>query len=104
MKNRIYLNGKFVTRTFHQGDEFYLSFSMNRSVLTIGDPTETSNIRINSAGEVAVQVSQADYRQYRKRFSFDQLCASMGGLFARFLGYYREGRETRIITELRTAR
>lgn len=99
-----FLNGKFITRTFRRGNDFYLSFSMNRSVLTITEPAETSNICINSTGEIAVQVSQADYRQYRERFSFDQLCASMGGLFARFLEYYREGMENRIITELRTAR
>ena len=51
-----------------------------------------------------VSISEYDYRQYRKKFNFDQLCASVGDIFKRFLEYYEDGNEDRIITELKIAR
>ena len=99
-----FINGKFIARAFYRDDITYFAFSMNRSVLRIEGPAEVSYVAFNSKGEVTVQVSEADYRQYRKRINFDQLCASMADLFSRFLEYYRQGVEHRIITELKTAR
>ena len=77
---------------------------MNRSALTIQAPAEVSYLAVSTEGEVSVQISEADYRQYRHKITFDQLCASMAGVFIRFLGYYEEGREHRIINELKMAR
>lgn len=99
-----FVNGKFIARTFHLDDGIYYSFSMNESVLHIQDPRKVSYVTISSSGEVKVQISEADYRQYRHRINFDKLCESMAGVFTRFMDYYKEGKEQRIITELKTAR
>ncbi len=99
-----FLQGKFIARTFPRDGGLFLAFSMNRSVLVVRDPQEVSYVAVSREGDVTVQIAEADYRQYRRRISFDQLCASMAGVFTRFLGYYGKGLEHRIIDELKTAR
>jgi len=99
-----FVNGKFIARSFHIGSMVYLIFSMNRSVLTVNDPTEVSYISIDQEGSMSVRISQQDYHQYKATFNFDKLCETMAAVFTRFLEYYKNGNENRIITELRTAR
>ena len=99
-----FLNGKYVVRTFHLEDRIYFSFSMNKSLVNLEDPKEVSHIVIDFNGNISVAVAEKDYRDYVNRFSFDQVCSSMAVIFERFLGYYRQGLEARIITELKTAR
>jgi hypothetical protein len=99
-----FVNGKFIARSFHIGSMVYLVFSMNRSVLKVNDPTEVSYVSIDQEGNISVRISQQDYQQYRATFNFDQLCETMANVFTRFLEYYKNGNESRIITELKTAR
>lgn len=99
-----FVNGKFIARSFHHDSMVYLVFSMNRSVLTVNDPTEVSYISIDQEGNISVRISQQDYHQYRATFNFDQLCETMATVFTRFIEYYKNGNENRIITELKTAR
>jgi hypothetical protein len=99
-----FVNGKFIARSFHFDSMTYLVFSMNRSVLTINDPTEVSYISIDKEGNISVRISQQDYHRYNATFNFDQLCETMAKVFNRFIEYYKDGNETRIIAELNTAR
>lgn len=99
-----FVNGKHIARAFNRKEGFYLAFSLNKSVMRLDDPAEVSYLSINYSGEVTVQITPADYKAYRAKYNFDQLCASMADVFIRFLNYYREGKEDRIITELKTAR
>jgi hypothetical protein len=68
------------------------------------DPKDVSNVLFDNKGNISVSISENDYRQYRERINFDQLCESMGNVFKRFLEYYKNGNEARIITELKIAR
>ena len=99
-----FVNGKFIARSFHNDSIVYLVFSMNRSVLTVNEPTEVSYISIDQEGNISVRISQQDYHQYKATFNFDQLCETMARVFTRFIEYYKDGNENRIITELKTAR
>jgi hypothetical protein len=99
-----FLNGKFITRAYHQGGMVYLGFSIGKSPVVVDDPAEISNVMFDREGNVTVSISAFDYRQYRSQYNFEQLCATMGDVFKRFLEYYKDGNETRIITELKTAR
>ena len=99
-----FLNGKFVVKTFHFEDRIYFTFSMNRSLVNLEDPKEVSYAVIDFDGNVSVAISEKDYKDYVNRFSFDQVCSSIATIFGRFLDYYKEGLESRIITELKTAR
>ena len=99
-----YLDGKYIARSFLEGEVVFLAFSLNRSVLAITDPRQASYVSIDASGALTVKVSEGDYKQYRATFNFDQLCASMAGVFVRFMDYYREGKEQRIMNELKTAR
>jgi 4-amino-4-deoxy-L-arabinose transferase-like glycosyltransferase len=99
-----FINGKYIARSLYEGDVLYFAFSMNRSILKISEPGQVSYISFDKEGKIHVQIAEPDYRQYLARINFGQLCASLAGVFVRFLNYYREGKEERILTELKTAR
>ncbi|KPK84934.1 MAG: hypothetical protein AMS27_08740 [Bacteroides sp. SM23_62_1] len=99
-----FLHGSYVIRPFYYESYTDLAFSMNTSLVVIREATEVSHIRFNYDGSITVRISEKDYRDYRERFSFDQLCTSMAMVFIRFLEYYKSGLESRIITELKSAK
>lgn len=99
-----FLNGKFIARSMLLKHSVYLIFSMNKTVMKVNEPSEVSYIEINELGEVSVQISEKDYHQYRARFNFNQLNENIASVLLRFLNYYQSGNETRILTELKTAR
>ena len=99
-----FMNGKYVAKAIHLGDHIYFAFSMNRSLVNLEDPKEVSHVAIDFEGNISVTVSEKDYGDYINRFSFDQVCSSMAAIFERFLEYYRQGLENRIVTELKAAR
>ena len=99
-----FMNGKYIVRSFYFNNMVYLAFSLNQSPVSVEDPKEISHVLFDNEGNISVFISEKDYRQYRERINFDQLCESMGNVFKRFLEYYKNGNEARIITELKTAR
>jgi len=99
-----FLNGKYVAKPFHFEDRIMFAFSMNNSLVNLDNPTEVSNVTFDQKGNIAVVISEKDYREFVARFNFDQLCDSMANVFRRFLEYYCQGLENRIITELKTAK
>lgn len=99
-----FMEGRFVARTFCEEGMVFLAFSMNRSLYAAGHASQVSYVCMANTGRVSVFITGADYRQYRKTYNFDQLCASMGSVFQRFFQYYKQGLEARIITELKGAR
>ena len=99
-----YLHGNYVVRPFYYENFICLSFSMNTSLVVINEGKEVSHVIIGFDGSVTVKVSDKDYRDYRERLSFDQLCSSIANTFIRFIGYYKAGLESRIISELKSAK
>lgn len=99
-----FLHGSYIVRPFYYESYICLSFSMNKSLLVISEGSEVSHLIIGYDGSVTVKVSDKDYMDYHERISFDQLCSSMANVFTRFLGYYKNGLESRIITELKSAK
>lgn len=81
----------------------YLTFSMGKSPLAMREPSEVSYVALDHTGNLIVHVAAGDYKRFRKALTFDRLCASIGTMFKRFLDYYIENHEVRIITELNTA-
>lgn len=99
-----FIKGNFIARPFYYESYICLSFSMNTSLVVIKEGTEVSHINLGYDGSVTVKISDKDYRDYREKLSFDQLCASMADIFIRFVDYYKNGLESRIISELKSAR
>jgi hypothetical protein len=99
-----FLDGRFIARSLKIKDARYLLISMNKSVLATREPDEVSHLQVTREGSLIVRICQPDYRQYRARYNFDQLCASLAGVFFRFYEYYRDGKEDRIVRELKTAK
>lgn len=80
-----------------------LSFSMGISPLAKGYHEKISYVSFDENGNVNVFISESDYRQYRRQYTFDELCERMAGTFLRFARYYAERQERMILTELRSA-
>ena len=99
-----FINGKYIAKSFHFGDKLIFAFSMNKSLVMLEDPKEVSHVTFDLNGRITVSIAEKDYREYVARFNFDRLCDSLANVFRRFLEYYRQGMENRIITELKTAR
>ncbi|HPM03932.1 MAG TPA: hypothetical protein PK816_17365, partial [Candidatus Cloacimonadota bacterium] len=97
-----FLHGNYIIRPFYYESNVCLSFSMNTSLVVIHEGKEVSHIIIGYDGIVTVKVSDKDYRDYRERLSFDQLCTSLADIFIRFYKYYKEGLESRIMIELKS--
>jgi len=99
-----YLHANFIVRPFYLEDSISLTFSMNKSLMVVEDPSDVSHVTMDSRGNISVKISGKDYHDYRHSFSFDRLCVSMAGVFTRFLEYYKNGHESRILSELKSAR
>lgn len=99
-----FLEGKYVARVFYDDKTVCFAFSMNRSLFASAMVKNVSHLCISENGNITVSIHEADYRQYRQTFNFNQLCESMGTVFKRFFEYYRQGLENRIISELKAAR
>ena len=82
----------------------FMTFSMGKSPLAIKDSSEISYITFENKGKVSVHIASGDYKRFRKQLTFDRLCASLGDTFKRFLNYYVNNQENRILTELKSAR
>ena len=97
-----YLKSKHVVNPIYRDEGVYMTFSMGRSVLKNHEPSELSYVLFSKDGQISVHMAAFDYKQYTRKFTFDQLCSSLGNTFHRFLKYYNEGHEERIINELKS--
>jgi len=97
-----FLKSKYITKPLFREQGVYLLFSMGETIIKDLEPERVSYILFDSSGQITVHIAPFDYKQYTKRFTFDQLCGSFGELFKRFLEYYNEGHEERIIAELKS--
>ena len=97
-----FMEGKFIIRAYKKENVYYLGFSMGASPLVVDDPLEISHVRIDEDHKLSVSISGFDYRQYKENLNFDQLCQSMSEVFLRFIEYYKDGKESRIVSELKS--
>lgn len=97
-----FLKSKYVAKPLYRQQGVYLLFSLGTSVMKDIEPGQVSYVLFEKSGQISVHIAAYDYKQYTERFTFNQLCDSFGNTFTRFLEYYMEGHEERIITELKS--
>ena len=95
-----FMDASRIAKADIEKDRIILKFSMTASPLVKLPLDKMSYVSFDSNGNISVQISKADYKQYKEQLTFDQLCAALADLFKRFLEYYRDGKENRILTEL----
>jgi hypothetical protein len=98
-----FLGGKYIAMPHHTETGECFAFSMNKSLMAGWGCQDYSHVIFGPEGKITVKISEKDYREYRERISFDQLCESMARVFARFMDYYQKGLESRIVTEVKGA-
>ena len=97
-----FLKSKHIVNPISRSEGIYMTFSTGRSILKNSEPSRVSYVLFSKAGEISIHMAAFDYKQYTREFTFDQLCSSLGITFHRFLKYYNEGHEERIINELKS--
>jgi hypothetical protein len=97
-----YLKSKHIALPVYKNEGVYISFSLGRSLMLEPEPAKLSYVLFSNEGDISVHISAFDYKQYTRRFTFDQLCSSLGNTFGRFLDHYKQGHEGRILTELKS--
>ncbi len=97
-----YLSGKEILIFDAGPDLVTYAFSMNTSPLVDPQLNNVSYVSFTKDGNISVHISEADYKQYKNKLSFDQLCGSFANVFKQFLEYYKDGNEDRIVTELKS--
>lgn len=97
-----FLKAKFITKPVYRSEGVYLMFSLGNSLMNNIEPPQVSYVLIEKSGQISVHIAAYDYKQYTQRYTFNQLCDSFGNIFKRFLEYYTEGHEDRIVTELKS--
>jgi len=97
-----YLCGKEILMYDAGPDMVTYAFSMNTSPLVDSQMNKVSYVSFDEDGNISVHISETDYKQYKNKLSFDQLCGSFVNMFKQFLEYYKDGNEDRIITEIKS--
>ncbi len=97
-----YLTGKEIVIYDAGKETIAYAFSMNTSPLVDPQLNMVSYVSFDKDGNISVHISKEDYKQYRSKLSFDQLCASFINMFKQFIEYYRDGNEYRIVIELKS--
>lgn len=97
-----FLKSKNIVNPVYRSEGIYMTASLGISPMLDPEPERISYVLFNKKGELSVHISAYDYRQYTRRFTFDQLCSSLGITMQRFLEYYKDGHEDRIINELKS--
>lgn len=85
------------------GGSIKLIFSMGISPLNKKYRDRLSYVSFADNGTFSVFISEPDYRQYRREYTFDQLCEKMGKTFIRFAELFKNRSEHMIIGELRSS-
>jgi hypothetical protein len=96
-----FLNAKDIARYRLMDDTTNIGLSMGISPLADPDFERISMVSFRSDGELFIHIAESDYTLFRDKLSFNQLCASLAELLIRFLEFYREGHDERIIRELK---
>ena len=76
------------------GDEFGYLFSPNRGY------DDATWVAFDKEGNITVNISAADYLEFKEDFDFDHLCSSLADVFVDFLDMHRKGQDTRILDRL----
>jgi hypothetical protein len=97
-----FLAGHMIVHPVFTESGTYLTFSMGKSPLAIHESSEVSYVAADHSGILTVHIAAWDYKRFRKELTFDQFCESMGMVFRRYMNYYLNNQENRIITELKS--
>jgi len=97
-----FLGGEKIVKPVVMQEAVILAFSMGISPLKEPDLRKISYINFDTKENISVHISEYDYNRFKEELTFDQLCASLGDVFIRFLEHYRKGLENRIIAELKS--
>jgi hypothetical protein len=97
-----YLSGQMIVYPVFSDAGVFLTFSMGRSPLAMRETNKISYVSFDNGGNIIVHITKKDYKRFRKQLTFNRLCESLGDVFKRFLNYYVNSQEARILTELKS--
>lgn len=99
-----FMEKQLITRSTIDSNRVVLAFSTGANGPQLADVARSSHITFAYDGTVSVQMSEADYDQYKDKLTFDQLCDAMGRVFKTFLNHFQQGENEKILAALKDAR
>jgi hypothetical protein len=64
------------------------------------DYLEDTWVAIDDDGNISVNITEEDYLLFKQDLAFDQLCQSLGNVFAEFLELSKDGKEEKIVDRM----
>jgi hypothetical protein len=100
-----YLNYNLISTSIIGNEKIILVLSNSLFQYIPGIKPNLENVTYISfdyVGNMAVQISQNDYKKYKDQLTFDQLCSSLGNLFVEFLNNYKTNNKKAIMELIRS--
>lgn len=94
-----FMRENLIAVPYIEGDIVVFSFTSNfwkQTGLKKGYEGETW-VSVDQKGRISASISKKDYLQYKHRFSFDQLCSSLGKLIEEFYDLFKRGEGKQVI-------
>jgi len=79
---------------------FGLNHSKFKLITFSRDYSQDSWVAFDKQGNISVHISAQDYQNYKDAYAFDQLCNSLGSLYAGFFRAFAERKESEILKRL----
>ncbi len=94
-----FMRENLIAIPYTEGDVVVYSFTSNiwKQIVLKSRYEDETWVSIDPDGRVSASISKKDYLLYKHRFSFDQLCASLGKLIAEFFELFKHGEGKKII-------
>ncbi len=98
-----YINKHLITLSFIDEDKVILEITANRWKYLFSlkaNLQKTTFVSFDFSGNISVHIAEKEYKKYKDELTFNELCASLGNVFKRFLGYYKSGSREKILDEI----
>ena len=79
---------------------FGLNHSKFKLITFSGDYSQDSWVAFDKQGNISVHISAENYRLFKDAYAFDQLCDTLGNVYADFFRLFQQGKESEILKRL----
>jgi len=97
-----FLRKKMIANYEINEDRVIIIISAYTNYLLSGKSLNASTVIFKYNGEVSVNISQRDYKEYRNELSFEQVCKSFSDIFIGFLNNFKQKKYDKIIKSIRS--
>jgi len=101
-----FISRNLISVVYYEKDKvvFGLNHSKYKLMTFSKDYSMDSWVAIDRTGNVNVHITKSDYNMFKDAYAFDQLCDTLGNVYADFFRLFQQGKKTEILKKLNNAR